>query len=180
MAGLSGGTLEGVETQTMTPRSITHRILQVALAIAVLIQSAFVTPAGACGVNGSCCSELSTSQQSEGCCCEAKNGQDGARVHSCCHSAETVDSTIEVSACCHAGESSTRCTCHCGQPQPTPVVPPADADTQIRLIPVSAYLVAAAIPAPATAAPTGWNDRQSSLLKTAPRSVQVLFCTWQT
>lgn len=165
----------------MTARSITHRILRAALAIAVLVQTAFVMPAGACGVSGSCCSELSTSQESAGCCCQTKIGQTGVISHACCQSAGAAGPEVEGSSCCHSTESSNKsCTCHCNQSRPAPVAPPADSDTQLRLIPVYAYLAVAAEPAPAIDVPTGRMICQSSLLQAAPRSVQVLFSTWLT
>jgi len=165
----------------MTARSITHRILRVALAIAVLMQTAFVMSVGACGVSGSCCSELSTSHGSAGCCCQTKLGQAGLTRHACCRSAEAAIPEVEVSSCCHSTQSSNKsCTCHCNQSRPAPVAPPADSDTQLRLIPVYAYVAVAAEPAPAIDVPTGRMICQSSLLQAAPRSVQVLFSTWLT
>ena len=174
----------GPEAQIMTACSITHRILRAALAIAVLMQTAFVMPVGACraaGVGGSCCSESSTSPESAGCCSETKIGQTGGSGHACCQSAGAAGPEVEVSSCCHSTESTSKiCTCHCNQSKPVPVAPPADSDTQLRLIPVYAYVAVAAEPAPAIDVLTGRMTCQLSLLNTVPRSVQVLFCTWQT
>lgn len=168
-------------TKAMKSRSIAHRFLRTALAFAVLTQTAFVMPAGACGANGSCCSETSACQDSEGCCFRTTDRQSEAPGRSCCYSADTFESSDEVRSCCHSTESSpSPCTCQCGQPIPRPAAPPANSDAQVRLIPVCADMATAAVPAQATAVSTGWSDRQSSLLKTAPRSVQVLFCTWLT
>lgn len=160
----------------MTTRSITHRILRTALALAVLVQSAFAASAGACGVSGSCCTASSSCQESDDCCC-SRTDESG---HSCCSS--TADASAnESSSCCRAGDdSTTRCTCHCGQPKPAPVAPPADTDTQVRLVPVYGYVTVAANPAPVLSAPTGRFVCQSSLLQIAPCSAQVMFCTWLT
>ncbi len=166
------------ESQIMTARSITHRILRAALAIAVLVQTAFIMPVGECGVSGSCCSESSTSYGSVGCCCQTKIGQTGVSSHACCQSAGP---DVEVSSCCHSTQSTDKsCVCHCTPSKPAPVAPPTDSDTQLRLIPVYAYVAVAAEPAPAIDVLTGRMTCQLSLLNTVPRSVQVLFCTWQT
>lgn len=165
----------------MTPRSITHRILPAALAIAVLLQSAFAAPVGACGMGGSCCSASSACQESETCCCETLDGQSGADEQSCCHDDAGSESVVDGGSCCHStGSTSNRCTCSCSQPKPAPATPPVDQETQTRLIPVHAYLTGEADLTPVLAVSTRRNECQSSLLKTAPRSVQVLFCTWQT
>lgn len=158
----------------MTFRSITHQILRVALAMAVLVQTALAAPVGACGVSGSCCTESSGCQDS-GCCCTQADQSGPA----CCHEAVVEESAGEANSCCHsADDTSSGCKCHCSQPPPAPVAPPADTDGQIRLIQVYAYLSAAGSPALAIPVAVDRAECQSSLLKTTPRSVQVLFCTW--
>lgn len=165
----------------MASRSIHHRIQRTALALAVLLQSAFAAPVGACGMGGSCCSASSACQESGTCCCVGLDGQSGVAGHSCCHDGAVSESVADGSSCCHStGSTSNRCTCSCSQPKPAPAAPPVDQETQTRLIPVYVYLTVAADLTPVLAVSTRRNECQSSLLKTAPRSVQVLFCTWQT
>lgn len=175
--------LDNVRLKIMTTHSISHRILRTALAIAMLLQMASVSPTGACGLDGSCCTVSSACQDSGTCCSCCSLTQDGrsrAGMQSCCH-VGGAESTFDSSSCCHSmGAESRRCNCSCSQPEPAPAAPPVDQETQTRLISSYAYLTDAVDVTPVTAVSTRWNTYQPSLLKTAPRSVQVLFCTWQT
>lgn len=159
----------------MTTRSIASCTLRTALALAVLAQSAFAIPVIGCG-DGGCCTESKGRQESDSCCCSHAE----IEKQSCCHSNDVLESAIAESSCCETDGTSLDCQCQCGQPHQSPVVPPADGDTQIRLISLNAWLVAAADRMLAIAVPTGEMRCQSSLLQTSPRRTQVLLCTWLT
>lgn len=163
----------------MNSPSVTQRILQTVLSLAVLLQCV-AGPASVCSAGGVCCSDTRPGHDSTACCCGANTSTTSNTSHVCCESVETHTAADAASCCDSTDHPSDQCHCQANQSQPTPATPPVNSDTQPRLTVVYNCPAETVIPANATTPSSGRSRQQSSLLKTAPRSVQVLFCTWWT